>query len=150
METKLLKCQLYCRVAINVNERQPSTKEFYENEIPRKEFIVTPSFIFAKNELLYRFLEVLCSSCRTLILQNISRWLLLKKNRLKLWNLLNPFVTNVLLESTYLLLKTSENERFSDVFWEHKGGTLVENVLIKFFYSYYKKGFVIGLVQPYL
>ena len=49
-----------------------------------------------------------------------------------------------------ILLKTSENQRFSDVFWEHRRGTLVENGLIKMFYSYFKKEFVTGLVQTYL
>ena len=39
---------------------------------------------------------------------------------------------------------------FSDIFWEHRRGALVENVLTQIFYSYYKKGLVIDLVQPYL
>ena len=38
---------------------------------------------------------------------------------------------------------------FSDIFWEHRRGALVENVLTEIFCSYYKKGLVIGLVQPY-
>ena len=46
--------------------------------MPIKEFIISPSFIFTKNELLYRYFELLCLSCRTPILQSISRWLLLK------------------------------------------------------------------------
>ena len=53
-----------------------------------------------------------------------------------------------------ILLKTSENQRSSDVFWEHRRGTLVENGFIltwlKMFYSYFKKEFVTGLVQTYL
>ena len=51
--------------------------------------------------------------------------------------------------STWLPPENIKNQRFSDVFWEHKSGTLVENGLTKMFYSYYKTGFVIGLVQPY-
>ena len=43
-----------------------------------KEFIISPSFIFTKNELLYRYFELLCLSCGTPILQSISRWLFLK------------------------------------------------------------------------
>ena len=46
--------------------------------------------------------------------------------------------------------KTSENQRFPDIFWEHKSRPLFENGLTKMFYSYYKKGFMIDLVQPYL
>ena len=65
---------------------------FKNIEIPIKEFII--SLCFTKNEFLYRFLEVLCPSCKTPILQNISRWLLLKQGGEKLWNLLNPFTTN--------------------------------------------------------
>ena len=96
------KCQLYCLDTFIVNERLPSTKGFYKNEIPIKEFIISPSFIFTKNELLCSFFEVLCPSCRTPILQNISRWLLFK-NKWKLWNVLNPFA--IPLESTYTLWK---------------------------------------------
>ena len=44
----------------------------------------------------------------------------------------------------------TEKMIFSDIFWEHRWGALVENVLTQMFYSYYKKGLVIGLVQPYL
>ena len=51
----------------------------YKNEIQIKEFIISPSFIFTKDELLYRFFKVLCLSCRTPILRNISRTLLLKE-----------------------------------------------------------------------
>ena len=47
-------------------------------------------------------------------------------------------------------VKISENQSFSDVFWEHRKGALVHNELIKFLYSYYIKGFVIGLVHPYM
>ena len=65
-----------------------------------------------------------------------------KTSRRKLWNLLNPFATNVSLASTY--------QRFPFVFWEHNSGTLVENWLIKMFNFYYKKGFVISLIQRYL
>ena len=43
--------------------------------------------------------------------------------------------------------KTSENQRFSDVFRERRIETLVENGLIEFFYSEYEKEFVICLVQ---
>ena len=79
METKPQKCQLHFRGLFIVNERQPSTKGFYKNEIPVKEFIISPSFIFTKNELSYRFFKVFCTSCRIPILQNISRRLLLKQ-----------------------------------------------------------------------
>ena len=79
VETKLQKCQFRCRGLFIVNERQPLTKGFYKNEIPIKKFIIDPSFIFTKNELLYRFLKVIHASCRTPILPNISKMLLLKQ-----------------------------------------------------------------------
>ena len=78
-ETKFQKCQLYCRGLFIVNERQPWTKGFYKNEIPIKECIISPSFIFTKNKLLHRFFKVPCPSCRTPISENISRRLLLKQ-----------------------------------------------------------------------
>ena len=47
VETKLQKCQLHCCGVFTVNERQSSTKQFYKNEIPIKEFI--PSFLLKMN-----------------------------------------------------------------------------------------------------
>ena len=44
----------------------------------------------------------------------------------------------------------TEKMIFSDIFWKHRRGALVENVLTQMFYPYYKKWLVIGLVQPYL
>ena len=44
----------------------------------------------------------------------------------------------------------TEKMIFSDIFWEHRRGVLVENVLTHVFYSYYKKELVIALVQPCL
>ena len=36
-------------------ETKSLTKRFYKNEIHMKEFIIIPSFIFTKNELLHSF-----------------------------------------------------------------------------------------------
>ena len=120
METKLQKCKLHCRGLFIVNEKQSSTKWFYKNEIPIKEFIINPSFIFTKNELLHRFFKLLCPIYRTPILQSISWTLFLKQTggnygtylaHLQPMFHLNP-------------LKTSKNQRFSDVYCRHRRITM--------------------------
>ena len=83
------------------------------------------------------------------ILQNISRRLLLKQTAENYETYLTHPQPMFHLNHLHPV-KISENQSFSDVFWEHRKGALVHNELIKFLYSYYIKGFVIGLVHPYM
>ena len=71
------------------------------------------------------FFQVLCHSCRTTILQNISRKLLLKQTgenyETYLTHFQSMFHLNPLIPTDYMI--------FSDIFWEHRRRALVENVL---------------------
>ena len=116
MSVTLLWCVYY-------QGRQPSTKGFCKNEIHVKEFIVSPSSIFTKNETLLRFFEVLCPSCRIPFLQNISRWLLLKQPSETMFHL-PLFIIQCMLysllnfwEVIWLFLMTYMKGNSSKYFW---------------------------------
>ena len=111
---------LWLSCFLSLNEGQPSTKGFYKNEILIKEFIIILSITFTKNELLLRVFEVLCPSCRTLILQNMSRWLLLQQ-QMKIMKLIKTIYSECSTSIHSYPLKTSEIRGFLGA-WEWKIG----------------------------
>ena len=114
-----------------------------------KELIVSPSFIFTKNQLLYRFFKVLCHSCRTTVWQNISRKLLLKQTGKNYETYLTHFQPMFYLNPLIPTKKSRKLKVFWYYFWAWEG-SVDWKCINSNFYSYYKKRLVIGLVQPYL